>query len=54
VEAHPEWETAPFLSVFADDYARLDSVADLFREISYDERMHKEESLAAMSEPRFS
>jgi hypothetical protein len=38
----------------ADDYARLDSVADLFRQISYDERIHKEESLAAMREPRFS
>jgi ubiquinol oxidase len=53
VEEHPEWETVPFLSAFADDYARLDSVADLFRQISYDERIHKDESIAAMSQPRF-
>ena len=35
------------------DYAELDSVADLFRQIGYDERVHKEESLARMREPRF-
>lgn len=53
VVEHPEWETRPFTSAFADDYARLDSVADLFRQISYDERVHKQESLAAMDQPRF-
>jgi ubiquinol oxidase len=53
VQEHPEWEMLPFFSAFANDYARLDSVADLFRQISYDERIHKEESLAAMCEPRF-
>jgi ubiquinol oxidase len=54
VEEHPEWEDRPFDSVFAADYARLDTVADLFRQISYDERIHKQESLAAMQRPRFS
>jgi ubiquinol oxidase len=54
VEEHPEWETVPFLSAFAADYASLDSVADLFRQVGYDERVHKEESLAAMVQPRFS
>ena len=29
-------------------------VADLFRQIGHDERIHKEESLARMGEPRFS
>jgi ubiquinol oxidase len=53
VEEHPEWESVPFLSAFAADYASLDSVADLFRQIGYDERMHKEESIAAMAQPRF-
>jgi len=53
VEEHPEWEHVPFLSAFASDYASLDSVADLFRQIGYDERVHKEESLAAMTQPRF-
>ncbi len=54
VQEHPEWETEPFESAFADDYSRLDSVADLFRQISYDERTHKQESVAAMRQPRFS
>jgi ubiquinol oxidase len=54
VHEHPEWEQVPFLSAFANDYASLDSVADLFRQISFDERVHKEESLAAMAQPRFS
>jgi ubiquinol oxidase len=53
VAEHSEWEVEPFVSVFADDYAALDSVADLFRQIGYDERVHKQESLARMSEPRF-
>jgi ubiquinol oxidase len=53
VEEHPEWEHQPFDSAFADDYARVDTVADLFRQISYDERVHKQESLANMLRPRF-
>jgi len=53
VESHPEWEEEPFESAFADDYAQLDTVADLFRQIGYDERVHKQESLAAMDRPRF-
>jgi ubiquinol oxidase len=53
VHEHPEWELVPFLSAFAGDYASLDSVADLFRQISFDERVHKEESIAAMTQPRF-
>ncbi len=53
IEEHPEWERQPFDSAFAADYARLDSIADLFRQISYDERIHKLESLHAMNQPRF-
>lgn len=53
VSEHPEWESEPFNSAFADDYAKLDTVADLFRQISYDERVHKDESVAAMGQPRF-
>lgn len=49
VTEHPDWEHLPFASAFADDYARLDSVSDLFRQISFDERVHKEESVAAMN-----
>ncbi len=54
VTEHPEWEDRPFDSAFAADYARLDTVADLFRQISYDERIHKLESLSDMQRPRFS
>jgi ubiquinol oxidase len=53
VDEHPEWESQPFASAFADDYAHLATIADLFRQISYDERVHKEESVAAMQRPRF-
>ncbi len=53
VDEHPEWEEQPFESAFAADYARLDTLADLFRQIGYDERVHKQESLAAMDRPRF-
>lgn len=53
VSEHPEWEDETFESAFAADYASLTSVADLFRQISYDERVHKDKSLARMAEPRF-
>jgi len=46
-------EAEPFTSAFAADYAELPTVADLFRQIGYDERVHKQESLARMEEPRF-
>lgn len=54
VVAHPEWETASFNSQFATDYGRFVSLADLFRQISYDERCHKRESEAKISIARFS
>ncbi len=50
---HPELEREPFESVLAQDYGRFDSLADLFRQIGYDERVHKEESLAWLAQPRF-
>jgi ubiquinol oxidase len=53
VAEHPEWEHAPFESEFADDYGHFDSVADLFRQIGHDERVHKIESLSRLSRPRF-
>ena len=53
VREHPEWEHEPFESEFAADYAPLDTVADLFRQIGVDERVHKDESLQRMHEPRF-
>jgi hypothetical protein len=34
------------------DYGRFDSVADLMRQISHDERCHKRESEVHLLEPR--
>jgi demethoxyubiquinone hydroxylase (CLK1/Coq7/Cat5 family) len=53
VEEHPELEREPYCGQFADEYGRFASVADLLRQIGHDERVHKEESLARMGDPRF-
>ncbi len=54
VDEHPELEDLPYHGLFADAYGHFDSLADLFRQIGHDERVHKDESLARMREPRFS
>ncbi len=54
VEEHPEWETRTFDSEFTKDFGQYDSLADLFRQIGYDERLHKLQSEAAIGAPRFS
>jgi len=43
----------PFESPVTADDGRFESRADLFRQIGYDERVHTEESLAWMAQPRF-
>lgn len=53
VEEHPEWEQTTFESDFHADFGHYDSLADLFRQIGYDERLHKLQSEAAMKRPRF-
>jgi ubiquinol oxidase len=53
VTEHPEWEKQPFTSAFEADYGSFESLADLFRQIGHDERVHKQESLAQMRQPRF-
>jgi hypothetical protein len=50
---HPEWETTTFDSEFTRDFGQYDSLADLFRQIGYDERLHKLQSEAAIAAPRF-
>jgi ubiquinol oxidase len=50
VAEHPEWETEPFGSGFADEYGTFESLADVSRQIGHEERVHKEESLAQMNE----
>ncbi|HET7876153.1 MAG TPA: hypothetical protein VFN71_11595 [Methylomirabilota bacterium] len=54
VQGHPELEQEPFDSMFREDYGAFASLADCLRQIGYDERVHKEESLARMEEARFS
>ena len=54
VAEHPEWEDIPFRSDFAAYYGSFGSLADLFRQIGHDERVHKEESIALLAKVRFS
>ena len=53
VAENPALEAEPFESIFGEDYGRFASLADLFRQIGYDERAHKLESLARIEAPRF-
>jgi ubiquinol oxidase len=53
VEENPQLAERPYDGYFAEEYGRFDSLADLFRQIGYDERVHKLDSLAAMERPRF-
>jgi len=53
VAEHPEWEERSWDSTLAADYATIATLADVFRQISYDERVHKNESLARIREARF-
>jgi ubiquinol oxidase len=53
VSEHPEWETAKFVSEFADDFGHYATLAELFRQIGYDERLHKEQSEAMIGLNRF-
>lgn len=54
VREHPELGEEHFVSGFESDYGRFNSVADLFRQIGYDERVHKLESLSHIEHARFS
>lgn len=54
VQEHPEWEHLPYDGEFTADFGDFDSLADLFRQISFDERLHKLESEHMMTRPRFS
>ncbi|MGH9270033.1 MAG: alternative oxidase [Ilumatobacteraceae bacterium] len=53
VQEHPEWEDLPYHGLFGGDFGTYESLADLFRQVGYDERLHKLESEANMRQPRF-
>jgi ubiquinol oxidase len=54
VVENPGLESQPFDSIFVKDYGHFASLADLYRQIGYDERVHKLESLARVDDARFS
>ena len=53
VEENPDFDDEPFNSMFAKDYGEFDSFADALRQIGFDERMHKNESLSRSGRARF-
>ena len=53
VEEHPEWETARYEGTFTAEFGDYACLADLFRQIGYDERLHKLESEVRIRHPRF-
>jgi ubiquinol oxidase len=53
VDEHPEWQSTPYDGAFTADFGSYASLADLFRQICYDERLHKVESELRMRRPRF-
>lgn len=53
VAEQPEWETTPFVSHLAADFGEYASLADVFRQIGHDERVHKLSSEARLHAPRF-
>lgn len=50
---HPELDNVPFVSAFKKDYGEFDTMGDVVRQIGYDERMHKEDSMAKLGMARF-
>jgi ubiquinol oxidase len=49
---HPELDTEPDPGTYATQYGRHGSLADLFRQIGHDERIHRLDSLANLRAPR--
>ena len=49
----PAWEHEAFEPAVAADHGGVDSLADLVRQISHDERVHRDASLARLEEARF-
>ena len=52
-QEHPEFEREPFVSVFKKDYGDFATMAEVVRQIGYDERVHKNESMAKLGMARF-
>ncbi|PIR17504.1 MAG: hypothetical protein COV48_08610 [Elusimicrobia bacterium CG11_big_fil_rev_8_21_14_0_20_64_6] len=52
-ENEAQFEKLPFRSDFEAEYGAFPNRAELFRQIGLDERRHKQESLARMTNPHF-
>jgi hypothetical protein len=50
---HPELDQVPFQSAFKKDYGDFATMADVIRQIGYDERVHKTESMQKLGMARF-
>jgi ubiquinol oxidase len=53
VDSHPELESQPWNSIFAEDYGAHPTLAALFRQIARDEAAHRDDSLRRMNSARF-
>jgi ubiquinol oxidase len=53
VEETPWLHDEPYSGEFSTEYGSFETLADLFRQIGYDERIHKLESIERMKTPRF-
>jgi ubiquinol oxidase len=53
VREHSELEQMPFESLFKKDYGDFRTMADVIRQIGYDEQVHKNESMAKLGMARF-
>ena len=53
VEENPTWEERSYDGDFTRDFGTYASLADLFRQICYDERLHRLESELHIRRPRF-
>ena len=53
VQENPQYDDTPYDGPFVEEYGSYASLGDLFRQIGHDERVHKDESLTRMAEPRF-
>jgi hypothetical protein len=52
VVENPAYETTPWDSALCREYGSYASLADLLRQVSHDERCHKQESEQHLLEPR--
>lgn len=53
VQENPWVDDTAYVGSFTEEYGRFETLGDLLRQIGYDERVHKEESLAHMDDARF-